>query len=78
MSLPGSFESAQWRGTTSRRGADVVGVSFDLASGVVVRLALPADSARQLMGSLRDYLEIDVQSCSESGSPIADVSGHRE
>lgn len=78
MSLPDSFESALWRGTTSGRGADVVGVSFDLESGAIVRLALPADSARQLMASLRDYLETGVQSCSESGSPIAEVSGQRE
>lgn len=55
--LPDVFVPATWRGTASRRGAALVGVSFDLGGGGVVRLALPAESARMLMESLRDYLE---------------------
>jgi len=76
--LPDIFIPATWRGTTSRRGAALVGMSFDLVSVGIVRLALPAESARMLMESLRDYLDIGVQSSSESGSPSSAVSGHRE
>lgn len=77
-SLPESFVPGAWPGTTHRRGGEVVGLSFDLVGGDIARLAVPVESARMLMDSLKDYLDTRAQSSSESGSPSSAVSGHLE
>ena len=51
MSLHPDFLPATWRGTTASDG-QIIGISFDLADGSVVRLKLDARSAMHAGGSL--------------------------
>lgn len=76
------FKPASWRGTTNTDG-EVIGFSFDLDSGEVIRLAVDAESARQCAESILSYLDSQAvrtnsQSDSSSGSPSVDVSVHSE
>ncbi|MDO9227149.1 MAG: hypothetical protein Q8M09_12475 [Pseudomonadota bacterium] len=79
MALHPDFKAANWRGTTSSNG-EIIGISFDLEDGSVVRLKLDAHSACQAGGSLIEELAkggyralMNSQSAKSSGNP--DVEG---
>lgn len=58
MSIPSSFQSASWRGTTRvDLETQEIGVSFNLEDGSIVRLKLSTDSARNLSESVAEYLK---------------------
>lgn len=72
MPLSEDFKSATWRGTTNTDGR-VIGVSFDLAEGGIVRLSLDLSSARNLAETIAEYLaayevRTNVHSARSSGS----------
>lgn len=80
--LPKSFVDATWRGTTNTDGK-LIGISFNLADGKVIRLALPVDSGIQAGESLLEYLAAyrsgtNSHSDKSSGNPSLDVSTQRE
>ncbi len=56
--IPASFRPAAWRGTTKASADGYIGVSFDEASGEVIRLKISVESAKQLRDSLAFYLSI--------------------
>lgn len=78
--LPLSFVDASVRGVTNTDGR-LIGVSFDLENGEVVRLALPFDQAESMAKTIRYYLEsyrrTNSQSDKSSGNPSEEVSAHR-
>ena len=57
--LPGSFVDATWRGTTNTDG-QLIGVSFNLADGAIVRLALPVADARDVAETLLEFLDANA------------------
>ena len=78
MCLHEDFKIASWRGTTNSDG-EVIGLSFLLGSGEVIRLALDANSALMCADSIFDYLgqvRTNVHSDNSSGNPSVDVSLH--
>ena len=78
MSVPNSYMPATWSGVTATDG-EYIGLSFTLDTGEVVRLKLPATSARWGAESIGDYLpETHTHSDSSSGSPSSEVSTHDE
>lgn len=54
--LSPEFKPAAWRSTCASDG-EFIGISFDLADGSVVRLALDADSARDAAETLVQYID---------------------
>jgi hypothetical protein len=66
--IPASFADAAWRGTLPMDGDGYLGVSFD-AGGMVVRLRIPAASAKALADSIYDYLPETSHSPRSSGIP---------
>lgn len=58
--LSKSYFPAQWRGTTAADGK-VIGVSFNLTDGSIVRYALDVESARALAETLTHYLDSENQ-----------------
>ena len=75
------FQPAAWRGTNMSDGK-IIGISFDLANGEIIRLAIDAKSARAAAETLLDHLDAaartNTQSASASGNPSVDVSAHNE
>ncbi len=76
--LPSCFTDVQGRGVSATDG-DLIGLSFDVADGSVVRLALPYDQAESMalavLAAGRDQrLRTSSQPSSSSGSPSAAVS----
>jgi len=80
--LSPEFKPATWYGTCASDG-EFIGISFDLADGSIIRLALDADSARATAETLAQSIgqagiRTNSQSDSSSGSPSIDVSVHNE
>lgn len=80
--LSSEFKPATWRSTCASDG-EFIGISFNLADGSIVRLALDADSARDAAETLSQYLDqttirTNSHSANSSGSPSVDVSAHSE
>lgn len=76
--LSPAFLPAKWRGTTNTDG-DIIGISFDLADGSIVRLALDMESARHVSETLLEYagpywVRTNSQSDKSDGSPSRDGS----
>ena len=76
------FKNATWRGTTNTDGK-LIGISFNLADGQVVRLSLPLGDAIQAGESLLSYAApfrsaTNSHSESSSGNPSLAVSVQRE
>lgn len=78
MPLHPDFKAATWRGTTASDG-EIVGISFDLEDGSIVRLKLDARNAHHAAGTLlenlcRGHVSTLIQSDSSSGSPSREGS----
>lgn len=53
--IPASYSPASWRATLPKDLAtDRIGVAFNLEDGTIIRLALDADSARNLAETIMD------------------------
>lgn len=76
-----SFTPAEWRGTTNTDG-QVIGISFNLEDGSIVRVKLGCASARHcaesILGYLDGYTSKNSQPESAAGICNTDVSGQSE
>lgn len=80
MPLHPDFKPATWRGTTASDGK-IIGISFNLDDGTIVRLKIDARSAFHAGGSLLEEIAkgdyralMNTQSDKSAGSPDFDVS----
>lgn len=71
--IPDSYQSAEWRNTTPVSNNNMIGMGFDMEGGTVFRIALSVESARNLAGTLNDYLAISHSAIS-SGMPSVDAT----
>lgn len=73
--IPPTYRNASWRNTLPFDSiGNGMGVGFDVHGGETIRLYLDKKSAVNLVETMANYLDIQIQSSTSTGSPISDVS----